>query len=149
MASATAVFNLLKSRGMSHSNQIREYLLTNEGVLLVDAYLGASGVLTGSARLAMEAQMRIGTQQQREEVARRRRELDSRRAVTERKIAELHAEIAAQDAEAGQLTAQDERRETAVDEERAAMGASRGIHANGKDESRGISQRPHAAMANA
>lgn len=140
---------LLKSRGMSHSNQIREYLLTNEGVLLVEAYLGASGVLTGSARLAMEAQVRIEAQQGREEVGRRRRELESRRAVTERKIAELQAEMAAQDAEAGQLTAQDELRETAVDAERAAMGASRGIHANSKDESPRTGQKPHPAIADA
>ena len=52
------------------------------GVLLVDAYLGGSGVLTGSARLAMEAQMRIGAEQQQEEVALRRRVLESQRAVT-------------------------------------------------------------------
>jgi circadian clock protein KaiC len=140
---------LLKSRGMSHSNQIREYLLTNEGVLLVDAYLGGSGVLTGSARLAMEAQMRIGAEQQQEEVALRRRVLESQRAVTERKIAELHAEMAAQDAEVGQLTARDARRETAVDAERAAMGASRGIHANGKYENQETRQKPHAAAAHA
>ena len=140
---------VLKSRGMSHSNQIREYLLTDDGVLLVEAYLGASGVLTGSARLAMESQMRIEAQQGREEVARRLRDLEGRRAVTERKIAELHAEMAAQDAEVGQLTAEDQRRETAVDKERAAMGASRGVHTNGRDESRGISQKQYHTIANA
>ena len=46
---------ILKSRGMSHSNQLREFLLTNQGVDLLDVYLGSEGVLTGSARLAQEA----------------------------------------------------------------------------------------------
>src|SRR6202034_4552307 len=45
---------VLKSRGMNHSNQIREYQLTSKGVHFVDAYLGSSGVLTGSARIAQE-----------------------------------------------------------------------------------------------
>jgi len=63
---------VLKSRGMSHSNQIREYLVTDKGVALVEAYLGVDGVLTGSARLSKEAQDRVEAQQQREEVARRR-----------------------------------------------------------------------------
>ncbi|MDL5503213.1 MAG: ATPase domain-containing protein, partial [Candidatus Methanoperedens sp.] len=47
---------ILKSRGMSHSNQIREFLLTDKGIDLVDVYLGPSGVLTGSARAAVEMQ---------------------------------------------------------------------------------------------
>ena len=46
---------VLKSRGMAHSNQIREFLLTNHGIDLVDAYIGPSGVLTGSARAAQAA----------------------------------------------------------------------------------------------
>jgi len=125
----------LKSRGMSHSNQIREYLLTGEGVRLIKAYLGVAGVLMGSARLAKEAQERVEAQQQRDEVARCRREVGSRRAVTERQIAELYAEIEAQDAEAARLIAQDELREMAFETDRAAMGASRGVYGNGEDKS--------------
>jgi circadian clock protein KaiC len=125
----------LKSRGMSHSNQIREYLLTSEGVRLVKAYLGVAGVLMGSARLAQEAQERVDAQQQHDEVARRRRDIAGQRAVTERRIAELNAEINAQDAEAARLIAQDERREIVLETDRAAMGASRGVHGNGEDKS--------------
>jgi circadian clock protein KaiC len=47
---------ILKSRGMAHSNQIREFVLTDKGVNLLDVYVGPSGVLTGSARLSREAQ---------------------------------------------------------------------------------------------
>jgi circadian clock protein KaiC len=137
----------LKSRGMSHSNQIREYLLTGEGVKLVEAYLGVAGVLTGSARLAKEAQERVEAQQQREEVAHRRRDIASRRAVTERQIAELHAELEAQDAEGARLIALEERRETALETDRAAMGISRGVHANGEDKSPSTSQTPYDMRA--
>jgi circadian clock protein KaiC len=124
---------VLKSRGMSHSNQIREYLVTDKGVALVEAYLGVDGVLTGSARLSKETQDRVAAQQQREEIARRRREIANRRAAAERQIAELHAEIEAQEAEAVRLAAQDEQRETVLEADLAAMGASRGVHANGED----------------
>jgi circadian clock protein KaiC len=130
----------LKSRGMSHSNQIREYLLTGEGVTLIEPYLGAAGVLTGSARLAMEAQERVGAQQQREEVVRRLQEISSRRAATERQIAELHAEIEAQDTEVARLTAQEETRETVLATDLAAMRTSRSVRGNGKHTSLTTSQ---------
>jgi len=134
---------VLKSRGMSHSNQIREYLLTSNGATLVEAYLGASGVLTGSSRLAMEAQGRVETQRQHEDIARRRREIESQRAATERQIAELHAQISAQDVEIAGLAAREERRETVFESDRAAMGASRGVLANGADKIAPINSRPN------
>ena len=137
----------LKSRGMNHSNQIREYLLTGEGVKFVDAYLGVTGVLTGSARLAKDAQERVEAQQQRDEAARRRREIANRRAATERQIAELHAEIDTQDAEAARLVAEEERYETVLETDRVAMGASRGVHGNGEDRSRSPSQLLRASRA--
>ncbi len=46
---------VLKSRGMEHSNQIREFLLTAQGIRLLPAYVGSEGALTGSARLTQEA----------------------------------------------------------------------------------------------
>ena len=52
---------VLKSRGMAHSNQIREFLLTDHGIDLVDVYLGPGGVLTGTARQAQEAQEKAVT----------------------------------------------------------------------------------------
>jgi circadian clock protein KaiC len=127
---------VLKARGMSHSNQIREYLLTGAGVKLIEAYLGAAGVLTGSARLAKEAQERMEAQRQREDATYRRREIESGRAAAERQVAELRAKIEAQNAEIAQLMAQEERREMLVETDRAAMGASRGVvNGNGEDKS--------------
>jgi circadian clock protein KaiC len=139
----------LKSRGMSHSNQIREYLLTGDGVSLVKAYIGVAGVLMGSARLAKETQERVDAQHQLEEVERGRRDIAGRRAVTERQIAELHAEMARQDAEAARLMVQDERREMVLGTDRAAMGASRGIHGNGEDKAQLPGQTPYEARPGA
>jgi circadian clock protein KaiC len=139
----------LKSRGMNHSNQIREYLLTGEGVKLVEAYLGVAGVLMGSARLAKEAQEKVEVQLRQDEIARRRRDIAGRRAASERQIAELHAEIEAQDAEVARLVAQEERRETVLETDRAAMGASRGLRANGEDKSPSTSQLLHQTRASA
>jgi circadian clock protein KaiC len=52
------IIYILKSRGMGHSNQVREFLLTPQGIQLVDVYAGPGEVLTGSARLAQEARDR-------------------------------------------------------------------------------------------
>ena len=52
---------VLKSRGMAHSNQIREFILSNDGIKLREAYIGSEGVFTGSARLAQEAKEKAGT----------------------------------------------------------------------------------------
>jgi circadian clock protein KaiC len=73
---------VLKSRGTSHSNQVREFVLTDDGVELVDVYVGAAGVLAGSARVTQQAAERDGELLVAEELAHRRREL--RRNVIER-----------------------------------------------------------------
>jgi circadian clock protein KaiC len=66
---------VLKSRGSAHSNQVREFLLTDHGVELVDVYIGAEGVLAGSARVSRQAVERDEELRAAEELARRRREL--------------------------------------------------------------------------
>jgi circadian clock protein KaiC len=73
---------VLKSRGTAHSNQMREFVLTDHGVELVDVYVGAAGVLAGSARVTQQAAERDEELRIAEELARRRRELH--RSVIER-----------------------------------------------------------------
>jgi circadian clock protein KaiC len=73
---------VLKSRGTAHSNQVREFVLTDHGAELVDVYVGAAGMLTGSARLAQQAAEREAQLRQADDVEHRRREL--RRSITER-----------------------------------------------------------------
>lgn len=73
------VLYVLKSRGMAHSNQIREFLLTGQGIELADVYVGPQGVLTGSARQAQEAQERSEGTARLEELEQRRVSLERRR----------------------------------------------------------------------
>ena len=73
---------VLKSRGTAHSNQVREFVLTDHGIELVDVYVGAAGVLAGSARVTQQAAERDAELRIAEDLARRRRELH--RSVIER-----------------------------------------------------------------
>ena len=116
---------ILKSRGMNHSNQISEYVLTDHGIELMPPYLGAGGVLTGSARLALEAQEQADGRRRREEVERRRREIARKRMLTERQIAELQTEIEALEAESSALSTQEADSENIRVSDRAAMAVSR------------------------
>ncbi|MDQ6697588.1 MAG: circadian clock protein KaiC [Actinomycetota bacterium] len=77
------VLSVLKSRGIAHSNQIREFLLTNQGVELADVYVGPQGVLTGSARQAQEAKERSDGTARREDLEQRRDNLERLRESVE------------------------------------------------------------------
>jgi circadian clock protein KaiC len=87
---------VLKSRGMAHSNQIREFLLTDHGIELVDVYVGPGGVLTGTARQSLAAQERSAALKRRYEIERQRRNLAAKRESFEARIAALRAEFEAE-----------------------------------------------------
>jgi circadian clock protein KaiC len=89
---------ILKSRGMRHSNQIREFSLTGNGIELREAYVGPAGVLTGSARLAQEAQERAVRVRSEQDIVRRQIELERRREAMEAQVQAIRAEFAAQEA---------------------------------------------------
>lgn len=91
---------VLKSRGMANSNQIREFILTDNGVKLREVYIGTSGVLTGSARVAQEAHENAGLLRRKQEIERRKRELERKRKVMEFRVAALHAEFKSEESEA-------------------------------------------------
>ena len=120
------VMFVLKSRGMSHSNQMREYLLTGAGIKLSEPYIGPEGVLTGAARQAQEARERSEALSRAQVAERRQRELDRRRATTERQIAELRAALEAEEREVAMLANQESGREAALESDRIAMAAKRG-----------------------
>jgi circadian clock protein KaiC len=84
---------VLKSRGMAHSNQVREFLLTSQGIRLLPAYVGSGGVLTGSSRVAQEAQDQAAAVAQDLEAERRRQELVRKRAVIEAQMKALQAQL--------------------------------------------------------
>jgi circadian clock protein KaiC len=112
---------VLKSRGMAHSNQIREFLLTQNGIELQDVYIGPAGVLTGSARLAQAAQEEAEELQQRYALEEKRRQSEGKRQTLEAQIAALQAAIATEEAELQQLLRQEELRQARRQQERAAM----------------------------
>jgi len=116
---------ILKSRGMAHSNQIREFLLTDHGVELRDVYVGASGVLTGSARLAQEAQEQAGKLTRLQETERRQLELERKRKALEAQVVALRAEFEAQETETLSIIGQEQVRGAQLVQERVDMGLSR------------------------
>jgi len=113
--------SILKSRGMAHSNQIREFLLTDQGMQLRDVYVGPGGVLTGSARLTQEAQEAELALSRRQESERSRRELEHKRATLEAQIAALRTEFALQEADALALIERHQAHATQAAQERSQM----------------------------
>lgn len=91
--------NILKSRGMAHSNQIREFLLTKEGIKLQNVYVGMNGVLTGSARIAQESKEAAEQQLRQQETEHKKYNLDRKRKALELQIEALKAEFEAEEAE--------------------------------------------------
>jgi len=128
---------ILKSRGMAHSNQIREFLLTDHGVELSDVYVGASGVLTGSARLAQEAQEQAGKLTRQQEVERRQLDLERKRKALEAEIASMRAEFEAQETETLNIIGQEQAQAVQLAQERGDMGLSRKVDATMNKSKRG------------
>lgn len=88
----TRTLQVLKARGMAHSNQVREFVFSNQGVGLVDVYLHGDQVLTGTARLAHEAQVVAANDLRGRDHERRLRDLANRRKALDAQIAALNAE---------------------------------------------------------
>jgi circadian clock protein KaiC len=128
---------VIKSRGMHHSNQIREFLLTAEGVRLEDVYLGPEGVLTGSMRAAQEAREAAESALRSEEAERKQRELEAKRTVLEAQIAALRAEFKATEDEAKLIRARDSLRERSASDARQAAAKRRGADTPQADKSKG------------
>lgn len=84
---------VLKARGTAHSNQIREFLITRNGIELRPAYIGPEGVLTGSARLTQESKDRAASVAREQEAQRQKRELERRRKALEIQMESLRSEL--------------------------------------------------------
>jgi circadian clock protein KaiC len=119
------VLYVLKSRGMAHSNQVREFTMTDRGIKLVPAYIGAGGVLTGSSRLAQEAKERTDARLREQESERKRQEIDQRALVLKAQIAALQREFAAVEQEAEGLSREEQLSEEQLKLDRSNMAKSR------------------------
>lgn len=112
---------VLKARGMAHSNQIREYKMSRQGIELVEAYLGSAGVLTGAARLAQEAREKAEALNYQQEIERKRRELERKRKALEAQIALLRAEFESEAENLLRLGQQESEREEMIGRARSEM----------------------------
>ena len=129
--------SILKSRGMAHSNQVREFLLTDRGVELRDVYVGASGVLTGSARLTQEAQDQALQMLHKQEIERRQLELKSKHQALEAQIAALRAEFEVRKTESLRITGQEQAQGAQLAQGRVDMALSREEDVAAKNPKRG------------
>jgi circadian clock protein KaiC len=111
----------LKSRGMAHSNQIQEFLLTNRGIDLIDIYTGAGEVLTGSARAAQEAGEKASDLLRRREAERRLRAQERKKNALEANIAALRAEFDVETLEVHLMAEEEKIRQSIQAEDRLEM----------------------------
>ena len=121
---------VLKSRGMSHSNQVREFLMTDHGIEICDVYIGTGGVATGGARLNMLAQEKALGLKLQEEIELRQFDLENKRSILDSRIAAMRAEFAAQEASNLKMIAQEKNRQAQLSTDRAAMGKIRNVDEN-------------------
>ena len=121
---------VLKSRGMAHSNQIREFLLTDNGIELADVYLGPEGVLTGTARKSQESKETAQALARELDIQAKRRKLARKRQVLEARIAAMRSDFDAEQEEMNQVIGEDQDREEVIRQDRQRMAVSR--QANGK-----------------
>ncbi len=116
---------VLKSRGMANSNQIREFILTDHGVKLREVYIGASGVLTGSARVAQEALENAEVLTRRQDIERKKREIEQKRKALEAQIATLHADFESEESEAVKMIETEQEMINRLEQDKIEMAVSR------------------------
>ena len=113
--------SIVKSRGMAHSNQFREFKLSGKGLMLEDVYLGASGALTGAARAAQIAEEEAAALARTEEIERLNRQIERKRQVLESQLTVLRSEFEAEEEEIRKRMAEMEAREQAATEQKSRM----------------------------
>jgi len=109
---------VLKSRGMKHSHQVREFCLTDTGVQLVDVYLGESGVMAGTARTIQEAQEKAEALARRQAIERKQHEIERKRQIMEVQVQALQAEFETQKEEIEQMIQQEKLQEKTLIQDR-------------------------------
>jgi len=117
---------IMKSRGMKHSNQVREFVITDKGLDLVDVYLGPDGVLTGSAREAQILHEQTGEVLRDSAVSRKDREISRKRKVLEAKISSLQTEFESVEDELNRIYQEEELIKQVADTTRSEITTRRG-----------------------
>jgi circadian clock protein KaiC len=130
---------VLKSRGMVHSNQMREFVMSGQGIKLLPVYIGAGQVLTGSSRLAEEAKDQAEALARKQELERKREQLEGKRRALQVEIDSMKAELTAEEQHMVQMVQQEQQREKRLELNREEMAVSRraGSKENHRAESAG------------
>jgi circadian clock protein KaiC len=116
---------ILKSRGMAHSNQIREFKLTDHGIELLDVYVGSEGVLTGSARLSQETKDEAEQLLRQQEIGSKQFGLERKREAMEAQIVVLRSEFEAEESEALKVIGIEKARNERFTQDKVKMAKSR------------------------
>lgn len=119
------VFSIIKARGLPHSNQIREFILSDEGLELLDVFQGGGDVLFGSARVAQEARDQAQQLLKGEEIDKKRREIEQKRRMMENEIAMIEEKFAREEEELKILVDQESSRDTVTARESRGMATMR------------------------
>jgi len=127
------VLYVLKARGMAHSNQSREFVISHRGIDLVDAYVGPGGVLTGAARAAQSAQDKARALASQQEAARSERDLERKHVALEARIAAQRSEYESEKEEFRRLHEQGVTRTRVVTAERTELASLRHADAEAGD----------------
>jgi circadian clock protein KaiC len=121
---------VLKSRGMAHSNQVREFVMSSNGIRLLPVYIGAGTVLTGSARLNQEAHEKAEILVRQQTAEERTRARERRRKAVEAQIAALHLELADEETESSLFATEQLNKAERLAQDRVEMSALRGGKSN-------------------
>lgn len=117
--------DIIKSRGMEHSNQLREFQLTDDGIKIVDVYLGPAGMLTGSARVSQMALEKAQKLMRENEIEQKQRDIERKRKTMEAQIAEIKAQFEAEEEELKRNVEQEELKEEILEADRLKMAKTR------------------------
>jgi circadian clock protein KaiC len=112
---------ILKSRGMKNSNQVREFMITDDGIEMVDVALGPNGVLIGSARKLYQLEKATGPALQQNALNRKNKEIENKRSLLESKIAGLTSEFELVKDELNRAFVEDQLRQGMAEKNRAEM----------------------------
>ncbi len=116
---------ILKARGMGHSTQVREFVISERGLDLLEVYVGGEGILIGTARASYEAEKQWADQEWRGELERKQREVLRKRKALEAQMLALQGELESEEEDLRQLLAQDEQRRQAAGRQQAAISHAR------------------------
>lgn len=116
---------IIKSRGMYHSNQVREFIITNKGLRLINVFLGPEGVLTGSAREAQKLLEETSNALRKNEAGRKDREIERRKMMLDAKIASLNSRFESEKASLNSSYEEEEVKKRVLEKNRKEMSSKR------------------------